>query len=80
MLHLPFDKLGRFFRGNLHTHSTHSDGTLSPAQVCQRYRHAGYDFLALTDHFLERYQWPLSDTRAFRDEQFHHDHRCRIAH
>ncbi len=70
MISLPFDKPGRFYRGNLHTHSTQSDGTLSPVEVCQRYRRAGYDFLALTDHFLEHYQWPLSDTRHFRDTDF----------
>jgi hypothetical protein len=27
---LPFDKPGRFYRGNLHTHSTRSDGTMPP--------------------------------------------------
>lgn len=70
MLNLPFDKPGSFWRGNLHTHSTNSDGQLPPEKVCQRYREAGYDFLALTDHFLERYHWPMSDTRAFRDKNF----------
>lgn len=70
MHQLPFNKPGRFWRGNLHTHSTSSDGQLSPEQVCQRYREAGYDFLALTDHFLERYNWPMVDTRPFRSEDF----------
>jgi len=26
----PFDKPGQWFRGNLHTHSTRSDGRLTP--------------------------------------------------
>lgn len=70
MLALPFDRPGRFLRGNLHTHSTISDGRLSAEEVCRRYRAAGYDFLALTDHFLERYGFPIADTRQFRTEAF----------
>ncbi|RME65360.1 MAG: phosphotransferase [Caldilineae bacterium] len=70
MQHLPFDKPGRFWRGNLHTHSTLSDGMLTPEQVCARYRDAGYDFLALTDHFLAHYDFPLADTRPFRSNGF----------
>lgn len=66
----PFDRPGRFLRGNLHTHSTLSDGHLSPEEVCTLYRRAGYDFLALTDHFMERYGYPISDTRRFRTEGF----------
>ncbi|MEN9223653.1 MAG: CehA/McbA family metallohydrolase [Thermostichus sp. BF3_bins_97] len=65
-----FDKPGQFWRGNLHTHSTRSDGKCSPAEVCRTYREAGYDFLALTDHFIERYNWPVTDTQAFRSETF----------
>lgn len=42
----------RFFRGNLHVHTTGSDGALSPAGVKDIYRHAGYDFLAFSDHDL----------------------------
>ena len=45
-----FTAPGRFWRGNLHTHSTRSDGVLSPQEVCRRYPDEGYDFLALTDH------------------------------
>lgn len=70
MNHLPFDKPGRFYRGNLHTHSTCSDGRLTPEQVCRLYRDGGYDFVAITDHFLERYRFPIVDTRPFRDGNF----------
>ena len=66
----PFDKPGRFWRGNLHTHSTNSDGRRSPEEVCRTYREAGYDFLALTDHFVENASWSVSDTRPFRTENF----------
>ncbi|GAA4882363.1 PHP domain-containing protein [Serinicoccus chungangensis] len=37
-------------RIDLHVHSTHSDGTESPAQVVGRAREAGLDVVALTDH------------------------------
>lgn len=67
---LPFDKPGRFYKGNLHTHSTASDGRLTPEEVCGVYREAGYDFMALTDHFLMPYQYPLTDTRPYRTEGF----------
>ena len=61
---------GKFYRGNLHTHSNRSDGALEPQEVCRRYKEAGYDFLCLTDHFLESFDFPLTDTRPFRDETF----------
>jgi hypothetical protein len=67
---LPFDQPGRFYRGNLHTHSTRSDGRQSPEAVITAYREQGYDFLALTDHFLERYDFPITDTRAWRTADF----------
>ncbi len=70
MHNLPFGRPGRFYRGNLHTHSTNSDGTHAPDRVIAYYRDAGYDFLALTDHFIERYGWPVSDTRGLRSDDF----------
>ena len=65
-----FSQPGRFFKGNLHTHSTLSDGALEPAEVCRRYRDAGYDFICLSDHFLPAYDFPVSDTRTFRTDSF----------
>lgn len=67
---LPFGKPGRFYKGNLHAHSTESDGARSPEEVAQIYHEAGYDFLAITDHFLKRYGFPITDTRPFRTEGF----------
>ncbi len=67
---LPFDKPGRFYRGNLHSHSTNSDGTLPPEELAGLYREAGYDFLAVTDHFLGKYGFPVTDTSPFRREGF----------
>lgn len=66
----PFAAPGRFWRGNLHTHSTLSDGAESPERVAALYRRLGYDFLCLSDHFLERYGFPVADTRALRTAEF----------
>ncbi len=63
---LPFDRPGRFWRGHIHTHSDRSDGALPPEEVARRYQEAGYDFLAITDHFRPEYGFPLTDTRALR--------------
>ena len=65
-----FTAPGRFWRGNLHTHSTRSDGVLPPEEVCRRYRAEGYDFLALTDHFVGLWGYPIVDTVPFRREGF----------
>ena len=65
-----FSLPGAFYRGNLHTHSTRSDGVLSPEEVCRRYRAEGYDFICLSDHFVELYQYPISDTVPYRGEGF----------
>lgn len=61
---------GRFWRGNLHTHSTLSDGTLAPREVCRRYAAEGYDFICLSDHMVGRYGYPIADTTAFRSDGF----------
>ncbi len=66
----PFSLPGRFWKGNLHTHTTRSDGAFSPEEVCRRYRENGYDFLAITDHFLPRYEFPITDTQPFRANDF----------
>jgi hypothetical protein len=37
-------------KGQLHTHTTLSDGTMTPQEVADVYAGLGYDFLAFTDH------------------------------
>ena len=61
---------GRFFRGNLHCHSSRSDGLREPEDVVGAYREAGYDFVCLSDHFEEEYGWRVTDTSSLRDENF----------
>mgnify|MGYP002395710032 CR=1 FL=1 len=45
-----FTSSGIWLRGNLHCHSTNSDGRLTPEEVVEYYSHCGYDFISLTDH------------------------------
>jgi hypothetical protein len=66
----PFSTPGRFWRGNLHTHSTLSDGAMKPEDVIEAYKRAGYDLLQLSDHFLGRFDWPIADTRKLRSNNF----------
>src|SRR3954452_1562765 len=70
MRHPAFATAGRWYRGNLHTHSDRSDGAAPPEQVLGEYRAAGYDFVVLTDHFEERWGWTVTDTTAARDASF----------
>ncbi|TKZ22147.1 PHP domain-containing protein [Shimia litoralis] len=70
MIPTAFTAAGQFYRGNLHTHSTLSDGVLDPSEVCRRYKAEGYDFISLTDHFIGTFGYPVADTRGFRDDAF----------
>lgn len=76
----PFANPGRFYKGNLHLHSTKSDGTLTPASVIDAYQTRGYDFVSLTDHFLPETHFrtdapaesfiQITDTAEFRTDTF----------
>jgi predicted metal-dependent phosphoesterase TrpH len=66
----PFSAPGRFWRGNLHTHSNLSDGALEPRAVIDAYKHAGYDFMQLSEHFIGNFDFPIADTRSFRSNSF----------
>ena len=66
----PFSRPGRFWRGNLHTHTTLSDGALPPVDVVDAYKNAGYDFVMLSEHFVHQFDWPVADTRAMRSNSF----------
>lgn len=45
------------YKANLHTHTTQSDGHLTPTAVIDEYRSRGYSILALTDHNLCTWPW-----------------------
>ena len=40
----------QWYKGNIHTHTTESDGDEDPHKVTSWYRRHGYDFLVLSDH------------------------------
>ncbi|MBR6728803.1 MAG: PHP domain-containing protein [Clostridia bacterium] len=46
---------GRFYKANLHCHTTLSDGKMTPAQAKEHYRKNGYSIVAFTDH--SKYAW-----------------------
>lgn len=51
------DKYGKtYYRVALHLHSTLSDGSCTPKEIAKSYRDAGYDAIAITDH------WNYSDS------------------
>lgn len=55
-----FDEHMPFFKGNTHTHTTNSDGRVTPEECMRQYKAAGYDFLALTDH------WYVGEARRYQ--------------
>ena len=51
MLGSIFGSEGIWLRCQLHAHTTNSDGEASPAELCAHYAEAGFDVLAITDHW-----------------------------
>lgn len=47
----PFAAPGEWLKCALHTHTTVSDGTLSPDHLVKVYQEAGFDVVAVTDHW-----------------------------
>ena len=60
----PFKATGRWYKGNVHAHTTMSDGTRTPETLVEIYRDAGYDFLSVTDHSL------VADTSGLGSSRF----------
>jgi predicted metal-dependent phosphoesterase TrpH len=56
----PFAADGVWLRSALHAHTTNSDGDLPPDKLVAHYERAGYDVLAITDH------WVRTDARSTR--------------
>lgn len=49
-LETPYRAKAHVYRGQLHAHTTNSDGRQPPAKVMEAYRDHGYDFTAISDH------------------------------
>ena len=45
-----FSETGRWYKGNLHSHTTNSDGKLKPEEAVTLYKKYGYHFLCLSEH------------------------------
>lgn len=53
---------GRFYKANLHCHTTVSDGSLTPEEVKEIYVNQGYSIVAFTDHHVFVPHPELADT------------------
>lgn len=45
-----FSREGYWYKGNLHSHTTNSDGRLTPEQAVKLYKSYGYHFMCLSEH------------------------------
>lgn len=54
-------KEGTFYKANLHSHSTVSDGRWTPEEIKERYMAKGYSVVAYTDHGLMVHHSELTD-------------------
>ena len=45
-----FSQEGKFYKANLHCHTTVSDGKCTPDEIKRRYKDKGYSIVAFTDH------------------------------
>jgi predicted metal-dependent phosphoesterase TrpH len=54
----------RWYKGNLHTHTTNSDGDTAPETAAAWYKTHGYQFLILSDHNVITQAAPLNDALA----------------
>lgn len=73
MATILFSSTAGVYRGNLHGHSTHSDGLNSPADVVRLYRAAGYDFTCLSEHYwsIPRFgATTLNDASSLNQDDF----------
>ncbi len=52
-----------FFKANLHTHSTNSDGRATPEKIKEEYMARGYSVVAFTDHEHITSNYHLSDDK-----------------
>jgi hypothetical protein len=72
----PFSLDGLWLKGNTHTHTTLSDGKVTPNDRLKQYLDHGYDFLAITDHLkvFDSKDNPYSDLVVINALEFHPQH------
>ncbi len=59
----PFHQKGTWLKCALHAHTTNSDGELAPSELVRHYEEAGFDVLAITDHWIRTVE-PSTDRLA----------------
>ena len=77
---LLFDPNMKFYKGNTHAHSTNSDGSRRPEEVMRLYREAGYDFLALTDHWYVGAQHEYEGMLVIPGVEYNFDFKAQTLH
>ena len=60
----PFAREGNWYKTALHVHTTTSDGDVDVPTRLRQYREAGFDVVAITDH------WKTNDLSGHSDEHF----------
>ena len=78
----PFRAGGLWLRCALHAHTTNSDGELAPEMLVRHYEWAGYDVLAITDHWVRTVEpstnkllvIPSTELNAYAPTQEHDAH------
>lgn len=55
---------------NLHTHTTQSDGKKSPEEAAKIYKDAGYDAIAVTDHYFFTEEGSLSGLKILSGAEY----------
>ena len=58
------------YKINLHMHTSDSDGSFSPAEAARLYRDAGYDAIAITDHWRWRSDGQLEGIKVFSGSEY----------
>jgi hypothetical protein len=92
MKRVLIDREARFYKANLHTHSTLSDGRLSVEEIKEEYKKRGYSVVAFTDHEHLINNSHLNDDdflaitscevaiKEFKDQSTLKNHQMRVAH
>ena len=65
MTHALLPASGNFYKANLHTHSTYSDGEQTVEQIKELYMSRGYSVVAFTDHDVMIDQSHLNEDEKF---------------
>jgi histidinol phosphatase-like PHP family hydrolase len=72
------DGAGKWYKGNTHLHSVHSDGHLTVDNVAEQYAREGFEFIAVTDHWhccqsqIQRLHLPVEIISGIEIDGFDH--------